>query len=99
MGFPGTLLEFLCWLPLAAFLFFASNFTLLSGIERIGLFCVLLLASSFLVALPVLLARRPALLGRVEQWPSPLIWTWTLASGGLSAALAVAYGFSANSFF
>ncbi|CAM3741768.1 hypothetical protein ACAN107058_15420 [Paracidovorax anthurii] len=85
------------WLPVGAFLFFVSNFTLLTTFERIGLFCTLFLACS-LVSLPVLLLRRPALLARAQAWPAPRAWAGALAVGGASAALASAYVLSANSF-
>ncbi len=68
---------------IAAFLIVVSNFTLLTGFERIGLFSTLFLVAT-LVSLPAVLVRRTALEERLRRLPDvvalPLLLAVLLAA-------------------
>ena len=63
-----VLAEIVSWILVAAFLVVVSNFTLLTGFERIGLFSTLFLVAT-LVSLPAVLVRRTALRERLRRLP------------------------------
>ncbi len=66
------------WIVIAAFLVVVSNFTLLTGFERIGLFSALFLVAT-LVSLPVVLIRRTALRERLRRLPDVVVILLLLA--------------------
>lgn len=67
----GLLAALFSWLVIAAFLLVISGFTLLTGLERIGLFATVFLAVT-LFSLPIFLLRRTALEARLTPLPQSL---------------------------
>lgn len=90
-------LEVLGWLLTGLFLLVVSGFTLLTTWERIGLFCVVLLAASVLAA-PVVWWRPCALVARVGQWPPKLVLGWLVSCAGLLIGGAAIYVLSPSRF-
>ncbi len=68
---PALLAELFSWMVIAAFLAVVSGFTLLTRLERIGLFATVFLAAT-LLSLPIFLLRRTALAERLKPLPQPL---------------------------
>lgn len=80
-----VLTEIVSWIPITAFLVMVSNFTLLTKLERIGLFSTLFLVAT-LVSLPTVLMRRTALEERLRRLPD--VVTLLLLLAVLLAAVA-----------
>lgn len=89
--------EGVAWLLTGLFLLVVSGFTLLTTWERIGLFCVVVLAASVLAA-PVAWWRPCALVARVGQWPPKLVLGWSVSCAGLLIGGAAFYVVSPSPF-
>lgn len=88
-------IEVICWLLIIAFLFFVSNFTLLTAFERIGLFTALFIACA-IISIPILAILQSALVKRVEAWPRAWTVAVQLAIGIPAIILTAAYLFTAT---
>ncbi|MEZ5584015.1 MAG: hypothetical protein R3F37_15875 [Candidatus Competibacteraceae bacterium] len=84
------LAEIISWLLIAAFLVVVSNFTLLTGFERIGLFSTLFLVTA-LVSLPAVLVRRTALEARLRRLPDVVALLLLLVILLMAAATMAVY--------
>lgn len=85
----ALLAELFSWTVIAAFLAVVSGFTLLTKLERIGLFATVFLAAT-LLSLLIFLLRRTALEERLKPLPLPLTLLVLLAVL-LAAAVAMGY--------
>ncbi|WCM89703.1 hypothetical protein [Acidovorax sp. NCPPB 3576] len=83
-------IELTSWLLVFLFLFFVSNFTLLTTSERVGLFSTLFLVCT-IVSIPLLAIRPSALIQRVNTWPQALVITVDLVLGLPAVILTAAY--------
>ncbi len=82
--------EAAAWLVIGVFGLIVSGFTLFTPMERIGLFCVLLLVTSALSA-PVVWWRPSALVACVLAWPSRLVLAGALLVTAATMLFTVIY--------
>ncbi len=89
--------EAVSWVIIAAFLVLVSGFTLMTGLERIGLTSALFLATT-VISFPVVLIRRMALQERLMRLPSTAATLLLATVLVLAATAAAVYALRAPAF-
>lgn len=90
-------LEAASWIAIGVFLFYVSNFRLLTVFERIGLSCLFFLLAS-LISLPVVVFRETSLERRLAKLPSSVSIAALVVVLALSGTAAIIYLVRAQAF-